>query len=184
MVRIACRCVRRIVLVGALFALVALAVLVTLGRVYLPRLAEYQPVIAEQIHQRLGLRVEFSSLRGEWRGLMPTVTLKGVTMQNEEAVAIFEAEHVSVSLGLFRSLIMRRPIPQAVSVVKPQLLLARSDSGRWGLLGVPLGKGATPSGKVVNDELNCRLRRCPARPPPNWLYSFRGAKRERWRRGR
>ena len=40
-------------------------------------------------------------------------------------------------------------------------------------------KEATPSGKVVNNTMSCRLRRCPERDPSNWLYSFREVEREK-----
>ena len=40
-------------------------------------------------------------------------------------------------------------------------------------------KEGTASGKVVNNTMSSRLRRCPERGPSNWLYSFRGVEREK-----
>jgi uncharacterized protein (TIGR02099 family) len=150
MLRSVYRHFRRVLQVAAVLVIVLFAAVVTLGRIYMPHLGDYQSEILEQISERLDLQFEFSSLKGEWRGLSPIVTLKGAKLQNQAAQTVFEADHVEVSLDLLKTLILQRAVARTVSVVKPRLLLSRSEVGSWGLHGVQLGEGASPASVVLS----------------------------------
>ena len=59
----------------AIILLVALAVYVSLGRVMLPRVAQYQSQIQSYLSEKLGAPVSFQQLSGNWQSFEPAVSL-------------------------------------------------------------------------------------------------------------
>ena len=130
------RIVRRILGTAALFALVVMAAVVTLGRHYMPQLGRYQQQILAEIRAHVDLDFEVGRLEGEWRGLSPVIRLKNVKLFNPAGEVVVEARHLSVDVDLLGTLFRLTPMARAVSLVNAEVQLARGPDQRIGLAGI------------------------------------------------
>ena len=63
-------------------ALMLLAVYVSVGRIVMPRLGNYQTQIEAALSDRLGMQVAAQSLQGDWQGLQPVASLQQVIVHS------------------------------------------------------------------------------------------------------
>lgn len=122
--------------------LVLLALLVSLGRYYMPQLGQHQAEILAEIRKHVPLEFELEGLEGEWRGLSPVLRVKQFRLYNPDGEVVVQAEHLAVYVDLVESLYRRTPLAQTVSLVNADIELDQASDGRWGLKGLVLGKGS------------------------------------------
>lgn len=96
--------------ITALLGLVLLACYVSLGRIYMPRLAEQRPMIEAYLAEHMPFPVQFESLEGGWQQFSPIVELRGVKARLQVRGMHWDvaADSVSVEVDVLRSLFYRQ----------------------------------------------------------------------------
>lgn len=134
-------------------ALVLLALIVSLGRYYMPQISAYQADIMEQLHQRINLDFDIGRIEGEWRGLTPVVRLHDFRLLNSAGEAVIETSYLAVYIDLLDSLYHQTPLLQTVSLANARISLDKHENGQWSLQGfAPLtaGSGNNPAEFVLS----------------------------------
>ena len=91
---------------GTLFALIiAVAVLVQLGREGLPLLNDYSEDISELLGKRLGVDISVGGLSADWAGFIPKITLSDVHVASLAGDEIFDVGQIIAELSLVDSLL-------------------------------------------------------------------------------
>lgn len=103
--------VSRLFLIGLIALFVIAAVLVGVGRQLVTHVDEFQPEISDYLSANTGLNVAFDSLAGEWQGLTPKMTLRGLRLTHPQVEQPFLTLNNSVlELNLGASLLRARPV--------------------------------------------------------------------------
>jgi uncharacterized protein (TIGR02099 family) len=116
--------------------LVALAIVVSLGRYYMPELWQYQQQILSQVRSQVDMEFEVGSIEGEWRGLSPVIRVKNFRLLNPAGETVIRAKHLAVYFDLLESIFSQTPLAKTVSLVDADIDLAQSPEGLWGLKGI------------------------------------------------
>lgn len=125
-------------ILGTLFTLViALAVIIQLGRQAFPMISDYRDEITLQIEKRIGMKVEVDELQAEWSGLRPSVGMRNVRVISEDGVAIFVIQHASAQLSLVESLLEWRLAWRQLKLDGFETSLVQAKDGRWSVYGAP-----------------------------------------------
>lgn len=98
--------------VMALLLLVLLAIYASLGRWYMPHLAEQRDTIELYLQENIPVPVQFDTIEGDWRQLSPIVRLQGLETQVlvKDGEWHFHADDVIVEIDVIRSLLFRQPV--------------------------------------------------------------------------
>lgn len=122
------------------------AVLVAIGREFLPRLDQLQPRIDELLSARLGARVSVADLDGDWTGLAPRLRIGSAHFApvQDDAPDFLVIEGFDAELRLLRSLLGRQPDWAELRVRRLSIRLTETAAG-WRLHGTP---GAGGGGAV------------------------------------
>lgn len=113
--------------------LVLLAVYVSLGRMLLPRLNQYQAPIQDYLSQRLGAEVAFNNLRGQWRGFQPQVALDDFSLNFPGGSQTFQFDALTLQLDVWHSLWQRQPVFSHLQFSGIEIALQQQADGRWAL---------------------------------------------------
>lgn len=150
------------VFILALIAWLLLAALyVSLGRQFVPIVADYQAELVARAEQATGRAIELKDLTGEMQGAQPVFTLRGLTVHAEADPAspvLFALDHVVARLDVFASLWQRQPVMDALQLQGLTLEVIESADGNWALQG--LGRRDAPPMKLqeVADRLFSQRR--------------------------
>ena len=131
----------RLWLLAALL-IIALAILVAAGRELLPVASRYQTELNAWLSARAGLAISTESLRGEWSGLSPRLTARGLVIADpasgETAITV---ERATAELDLLQSLATLSPVWEGLVVENARATLVEDGNGAWWLAGHPLAGG-------------------------------------------
>jgi uncharacterized protein (TIGR02099 family) len=128
--------------------LMLVAAYVSIGRIVMPRLANYQAPIEAALTERLGMRVKVQSLQGGWQGFQPTVKLTKITVTppseaTQQAAAALNIQTIEMQLDVIASVLSKKPIFSSLMLDGVNFELAQNDVGQWHLVGVKPGKKKT-----------------------------------------
>lgn len=145
-----------------LIAVIALAVVVQLGRAIFPIMHEYRDVVEQALSDQLGVDIAIGAIEGEWQGLRPKLALADLSVinpaSNEE---IFIIRAVEIEVGLLSSLRDWRLAFRQLSFLGLQATLTQKEDGRWHVLGLPESPvplaDPPPSGITIDDPLDIFL---------------------------
>ncbi|HEY7906173.1 MAG TPA: hypothetical protein VIC53_04540, partial [Wenzhouxiangella sp.] len=114
---------------GFAFVVIGLAVLVGVGRLFLPYIAEFKPEIEERLSAQLDADVRIGSIEASWPGLVPSITIANVTIsQADESSLTLETAVLEINwLRLFRP----KGAPIGVILIGPSAWLTETESGQW-----------------------------------------------------
>jgi len=126
--------VRKIWLVTAL-ALVLVAVYVSLGRLMLPRLHQYQAPLENYLSEQLGGAVQVDALQGAWQGWQPVITLDRLTVQHPQFKQTLDLGRLVMRLHPLQSLWQGRPVFSSLTLDGLEVSLRRGMDGNWRLPG-------------------------------------------------
>ncbi len=116
--------------------LIALAVLVQLGRVFAYNLGNYRDDLAAYLSDALGVAAELRMLSGEWEGLSPSVRLEGLQVQSATGEEMFTIDRVVARLDLLGSLTDWRLVWGNVELHGMQAIAEQQADGRWQIKGI------------------------------------------------
>ena len=130
--------VRKILLLSALLV-IALALLVSVGRETIGELDRYRSNINSYASTLLGLELESQELQGEWHQLTPQVTAKGLSIyepgQQTPAITL---DHVTLDLDLIQSVLSLHVVWRELQLGRVNLTAREDAEGNWTIAGLPL----------------------------------------------
>ena len=121
--------------------LVLLALLMSGLRLALPYFNEHRAELSHWLSQMWGAPVSFASIDVRFVGYRPQLILTEVRLGDEGPTI----HSLGASLALWRSLVNGRPMIGALVLDRPSLVLHRSVSGSWQLVGAPIADAASSS---------------------------------------
>lgn len=126
--------------------LMLVAAYVSIGRMVLPRLENYQGNIEAMLSEQLDMHVQASSLQGGWQGFQPTVKLTQISLtpgldNGQLAAPVLNIENIDLQLDVVASLLAKTPIFSSLTLAGVQLELTQNEAGRWYLEGMQPGSG-------------------------------------------
>ncbi len=123
---------------GAVFTLIiAVAVLVQLGRQTFPLLKDYQQDIATYLGEKLHVVIEVEQFDASWKGLRPKLSMGNVVVSSELGQVVFTVDQVTAELSVLRSLLDRRLSWRTLNFDGFDTTLKQSQNGRWNVVGMP-----------------------------------------------
>ena len=116
--------------------LIFAALYVSLGRQFIPLLAEYRAEIEQQLQQHLQQDIQIEQLAGSWRGFSPVLAARYVTLGRGPNA--LQVETLRVQPDVIGSLLARELRLTAISLDGLQVHLQENQAGQWSLQGLQL----------------------------------------------
>jgi len=116
--------------------LIALAVVVQLGREFSTYLGHYKDSFASYLENRLGMPVQLESLSGQLQALNPTLGIAGLQVSNPEGVPLLTIGRATARLDLLNSFYDWRLVWGELELEQVQLLLVEQEDGSWAFEGM------------------------------------------------
>ncbi|UTF59676.1 YhdP family protein [Gilvimarinus sp. DA14] len=142
----------RIFYLTVAFTLIALAIVVQLGRSLTYLVSDYREELAAVLSQQTGTRIELGALNAHWSGLQPLLEADEIRIfggaDNHVLLAMDEAQ---LRLDLVSSLWQWAPVWSSVTLRGGAITLQQDDAGRWRL------RGSREGGKPMSAELQDKL---------------------------
>lgn len=116
---------------------IALAVVVSVARLFLPLIADERAIIEARVSEMLGQRIQIESVQGEIQGIIPRIYLNHVQLfdpQGEQVVLV--ADQLVVDIAPLDSLLALSPQLRKVSVRGVELEVRRTSDNRIVVSGV------------------------------------------------
>ncbi len=136
-----------------LLAAVLLAAYVSVGRQFMPAVANHTGFFEGQIEAITGVPVRVASLRGGFSGFNPVIEINGLSMLmapgsdpvGDQAGAL-DFDRGRVVVDMFRSIVQRRWVLAEFVVERLELELSQAADGAWllGDIAMPAGGGIDP----------------------------------------
>ncbi|MFI8482598.1 YhdP family protein [Pseudomonas sp. NPDC078700] len=115
--------------------LIIMALLVSLGRLITPMVAEYRIQAEDQAQAALGMPVSIGSLEGSWHGLAPILVAHDVTLgDGADAVRL---DQIRLIPDLVASAMAMQPRAKLLAIDGLQLSVAEGETGEWRVEGLP-----------------------------------------------
>jgi uncharacterized protein (TIGR02099 family) len=120
---------------------------VVLGLRYwlLPGIDEYREDISRAVSRAAGQRVSIEHIQGNWDGMRPHLSLRGVTLHDKADRPAFTLSRVDSTLS-WRSLALGNVNFHALDIWRPDIDVRRSVEGVFSVAGVEVGTGADGGG--------------------------------------
>ena len=123
---------------GSVFSFViAIAVLVQLGREAFPLLNDYKYEIENLLSQTFNLDVEVRQFAAHWSGLRPRVEMTDVNIVGSNGSPIIQFSQSVAELGIIDSIMQRRLYWRELSFQDIRITLLQTQDGNWQLEGYP-----------------------------------------------
>ena len=120
-------------------AVILLALMVGLFRLFLPRLPEYQEDIKAWANEAIGIQVEFSDMNARWRLTGPELNFYGAQLRMPDSEQnLLVAGEVTVGVGLLRLLFDRTLVVDRILVRETEVQLQRLADSTILVQGLPL----------------------------------------------
>lgn len=125
--------------------LMLIAAYVSIGRIVMPRLVNYQAPIEAALTERLGMQVKAQSLQGGWQGFQPTVKLEKITVippseGAQQAAPALAIQTIEMTLDVIASLLSKKPVFSSLILDGVNVELTQNDAGQWHLVGMEPSK--------------------------------------------
>lgn len=140
-----------------LFGVIAMAVLVQLGRAIFPVLDDYRSLVEDHLSQRLQVAIDVGSIEAKWDGLRPQLHLFDVEVQNISGEPIFEVRQVDLEVGLLSTLRDWRLAFRTLTFTGLEATLQQRQNGRWYVRGLESLTDASEDKLSINDPLDIFL---------------------------
>lgn len=119
--------------------LLVTAAYVSLGRQFVPAVADYQAELVKRAEELTGRAILLKDLSGEMQGTQPVFMLRGLQVHAEadpDSSVLFALDNVTARLDVFASLWRRELVLDALQVEGLALELLQAPDGRWRLRGL------------------------------------------------
>jgi len=130
--------------------LMLIAAYVSIGRMVMPRLENYQAQIESVLSKRLGMAVSALSWQGGWQGFQPTARLQQVAItprveNGEKAAPVLTIQQIEMQLDVFSSLLSAKPVFSSLLIAGIHFELHQDETGKWRMQDMPSSKGKSKS---------------------------------------
>lgn len=161
--------------------LLAAAAYISLGRQFVPAVADYQAELVAKAEAMSGRAIVLDSLAGEMQGSQPVFTLRGLQVHaaaDPDSPILFALDNVTARLDVFASLWRREPVLDALQIEGLELEVIEEVDGRWVLQGLGSQRGFDGDVDEVIDRLlnqrritllDTRIRISP-HELPDWIF--------------
>lgn len=161
--------------------LLAAAAYISLGRQFVPAVADYQAELVAKAEAMSGRAIVLDSLSGEMQGSQPVFTLRGLQVHaaaDLDSPILFALDNVTARLDVFASLWRREPVLDALQIEGLELEVIEEVDGRWVLQGLGSQGGFDGDIDEVVDRLlsqrritllDTRIRISP-HELPDWVF--------------
>ncbi|MFO7704679.1 MAG: hypothetical protein R6V43_06030, partial [Halopseudomonas sp.] len=119
--------------------LLLVAAYVSLGRQFVPAIADYQVELLDWVQEKTGRAILLDQLEGEMQGAQPVLKLRGLQVHadgNPASPVLFALEDVIARVDIWSSLWQRRLVMDALQIEGLALELVEDSQGRWRLYGL------------------------------------------------
>ncbi len=119
--------------------LLAAAAYVSLGRQFVPAIADYRVELLASAQEITGRAISLESLRGEMQGSQPVLKMQGLRVHEQQDPAsptLLALNNVTARVDIWASLWERRLVMDALQIEGLELELVESADGRWRLHGL------------------------------------------------
>ncbi len=120
-----------------------------------PRLNEWRPQIVAELSARIGHPVEIAHIETGFEGLLPRLTLEGLTVMDDDGEHALIVPRTTLVLSP-RTLVSSEPRFAVVQLEGPRLRVERRVQGWLRIAGVDVDLGATEEGQGLNRLLSQR----------------------------
>jgi uncharacterized protein (TIGR02099 family) len=129
----------KIVLEVVLFIVLISAIALGLFRVFFSQLDRYKPDFEEWASSALHQPVQILHIKASWNGLHPSVRMEEVDVLDASTRGQqLHIQRLEVDMQVFSSLLKRRFVPSAVTVVGAHLRVQRVDADMLDVNGIPI----------------------------------------------
>ena len=158
------------------------AAYVSLGRQFVPALADYQDELVAWVERETGRAIDLHSLQAQMQGSQPVFTLQGLRVYEaaeRDSPVLFDLQHVTARLDVFASLWQRKPVMDALQLEGLALEFTEDAEGHWRLSGLgqsnPQSDGLDRALQRLFDQrritlLDTHIRISPWQRP-DWVFS-------------
>lgn len=134
--------------------IIAIGLLLSVARLLLPELGKYRDEVAALVGDALGQPVEIGALGAGWRGLGPSVELRGVTVLDAAGKQpVLQCASASIAINLWDSLREWQFEPGQLTVRGLRLAVVRHADGGIGVMGLGEAAGQTGMDAPSRDTL-------------------------------
>ena len=115
------------------------AAYVSLGRQFVPAVADYQAELVAWVERETGRAIELQGLQGEMQGAQPVLTLRGLRVHEaaeRDSPVLLDLQHVTARIDVFASLWHRQPVMDALQLEGLALEVIEDADGEWRLSGL------------------------------------------------
>lgn len=148
----------KIALEVLLFIILIAAIALALFRVFFSQLDRYKPYFEEWASSALHQPVHILHINASWNGLHPSVRMEEVDVLDASTPAQrLHIQRMEVDMQVFSSLLKRRFVPSAITLVGTHLQVRRIDADMLEVNGIsiPLAAGVTsPTGLETGDAIH------------------------------
>ncbi|SDU20127.1 YhdP family protein [Halopseudomonas salegens] len=119
--------------------LILAAAYVSLGRLLVPAVADYQPQVISWFEQATGRAISLQQMQGEMQGSQPVLKLQGLRVHanaDPDSPVLFALDRVNARLDVFASLWQQRPVMDALQIDGLAFELLEDATGVWRLKGI------------------------------------------------
>ncbi len=124
--------------------LILAAAYVSLGRLLVPAVSDYQPQVIHWFEQATGRAISLQQLQGEMQGSQPVLKLQGLRVHADadpDSPVLFALDRVNARLDVFATLWQRQPVMDALQIEGLAFELIEGAEGVWRLQGLGEGTG-------------------------------------------
>jgi uncharacterized protein (TIGR02099 family) len=138
--------------------IIALAVVVQIGRLAFPLIDDYRYVIEDALSDQLGVEIEIGSLTAEWQGLRPKILLNQLEVKAQgSGQKIFSVERALAELSLVDSLIQGGLAWRTITFEEFDTTLEQAENFSWSLKGYDGGTVNSENPFLFDDPLDIFL---------------------------
>ncbi|AFV00632.1 exonuclease VII, small subunit [Simiduia agarivorans SA1 = DSM 21679] len=117
-------------------ALILSALVVQLGRMATPMVADYRQTLVDYVENSTGLNVTIDSLAASWDSLLPVLVIEGLSVSGKAGEPVLSVESALAEVDLLRSLLDQRLRFSDVEFLGLRSHFIQTDAGAYQLAGL------------------------------------------------
>lgn len=123
------------------FTIIFYAVIVVLGRQFLPFLDNYRDDVSVFFTERFGINLQVEQLTGHWVGMTPRLTARGLAIfpDDRHLTPAIWVDQITAEMDLLRSLFSGNPVWRELVIGEVRLTIVEDGRGRWTVEGLAVG---------------------------------------------
>ena len=137
--------------------IIALAVIIQIGRQAFQVIGDYREPIATAIGAQLGVRVEVDDLEARWQGMRPRIHFKKLRVSTLEGQLLFSVESAVAEMGLLDSMIQRSLAWREIHFEQLNTTFVQRKDFSWSINGADLGTSNSKNNFSFDDPFDIFL---------------------------